>query len=160
MEDIEINKRAPNIADVTGVSDNCTANPLVVHVSDVSDNNTCPETITRTYSVTDDCGNQILLTQDIIINDVTPPTASNPADIVVPGGPAPARFPLPRARPPMWSRVIAVTCRACLSHSLGTAPRAAGKVMHVNAHVNRAAAHVARRYMRAERNRKLQYSRV
>ena len=74
---------AVNTADVTGVSDNCTANPVVAHVSDVSDGLTCPETITRTYSVTDDCGNQINLTQSIIVNDITNPTASNPAPITV-----------------------------------------------------------------------------
>ncbi|MDO5971218.1 hypothetical protein Q4Q35_15530, partial [Flavivirga aquimarina] len=36
----------------------------------------CPETITRTYSVTDICNNQILVTQNIIINDTTLPTVS------------------------------------------------------------------------------------
>jgi len=82
-----------NIADVTAVSDNCTTNPVVVHVSDVSDGNSCPETITRTYSITDDCLNQITVTQDIIINDITLPTASNPATTTVPGGPAPAPDP-------------------------------------------------------------------
>ena len=39
--------------------------------------------ITRTYSVTDDCGNSINVTQTITINDITPPTASNPAPITV-----------------------------------------------------------------------------
>ena len=81
---------ATDITVVTDEADNCTAAPLVAWVSDVSDNGTCPETITRTYSVTDDCGNQTLVTQTIIVNDITNPTASNPADITVPGGPAPA----------------------------------------------------------------------
>ena len=49
----------PDITVVTDEADNCTAAPVVAFVSDVSDGNTCPEVITRTYSVTDDCGNQI-----------------------------------------------------------------------------------------------------
>jgi gliding motility-associated-like protein len=78
---------------VTNVNDNCTANPTVAFVSDASDGNACPEIITRTYSITDDCGNQTLVTQTITVNDTTDPTASNPADIVVPGGPVPAPDP-------------------------------------------------------------------
>ncbi|UKN03872.1 PKD domain-containing protein [Paracrocinitomix mangrovi] len=74
---------AVDIAVVTDEADNCTAAPVVAHVSDVSDGNTCPETITRTYSVTDDCGNSIDVTQTIIVNDITAPTASNPAPITV-----------------------------------------------------------------------------
>jgi gliding motility-associated-like protein len=72
-----------DITVVTNEADNCTNAPLVAWVSDVSDNGTCPETITRTYSVTDDCGNQTLLTQTIIVNDVTNPTATNPVAISV-----------------------------------------------------------------------------
>ena len=52
-------------------------------MSDVSDGNTCPEVITRTYSVTDDCINQILVTQTITIRDNIDPTASNPAPVTV-----------------------------------------------------------------------------
>ena len=74
---------AINIADVTGVSDNCTANPAVTHVSDVSDNNTCAEIITRTYDITDDCGNTTTVTQTITIDDNIAPTASNPATTTV-----------------------------------------------------------------------------
>ncbi len=73
----------PDISVVTDEADNCTAFPVVAHISDVSDGNTCPETITRTYAVTDDCGNQTLVTQTIVVNDVTNPTASNPAPISV-----------------------------------------------------------------------------
>src|SRR5690606_23222107 len=60
-----------DITVVTNEADNCTAVPVVAFVNDVSDGNTCPETITRTYSITDDCGNQTLVTQTIIVNDVT-----------------------------------------------------------------------------------------
>ncbi len=68
---------------VNDEADNCTSVPIVAFVSDVSDGNTCPETITRTYSVTDSCGNFINVTQVITLNDITNPTASNPPDIVV-----------------------------------------------------------------------------
>ena len=62
---------APDITVVTDEADNCTASPTVAFVSDVSDGNTCPEVITRTYSVTDDCGNSINVTQTITIDDTT-----------------------------------------------------------------------------------------
>ncbi len=75
----------PNVAVVTNEADNSTFFPIVTFVSDVSDGNTCPETITRTYSVADDCGNSINVTQTIVVNDITNPTASNPANISVPG---------------------------------------------------------------------------
>jgi gliding motility-associated-like protein len=74
-----------DVLDITTEADNCAANPTVAWVGDVSDGLSCPETITRTYSITDDCGNQITVDQSIIVNDVTPPTASNPAPISVPG---------------------------------------------------------------------------
>ncbi|MBK6951519.1 MAG: PKD domain-containing protein [Crocinitomicaceae bacterium] len=77
---------------VTDEADNCSV-PTVLFVSDVSDGNTCPEIITRTYSVTDACGNQILVTQTIFVDDTTDPTASNPATVIVPGGPVPAVDP-------------------------------------------------------------------
>jgi hypothetical protein len=74
---------APNINDVTDESDNCTGPVSVAFVSDVSNGGTCPKIITRTYSVTDACGNQILVTQVITIDDTIPPTASNPAPVSV-----------------------------------------------------------------------------
>ncbi len=73
----------PNITVVTDEADNCTAAPVVAWVSDVSNGLSCPETITRTYSVTDDCSNTINVTQLIVVNDNINPTASNPAQINV-----------------------------------------------------------------------------
>ncbi len=56
--------------------------PIVTHQSDQSDGNTCPETITRIYKVEDNCGNFSLVTQIIVINDITSPifTTTNLAD--------------------------------------------------------------------------------
>jgi gliding motility-associated-like protein len=63
---------APNVALVTNVNDNCSI-PVVSYVSDVSDNNVCNgEVITRTYAITDACGNQTLVYQTITITIVTP----------------------------------------------------------------------------------------
>jgi len=64
----------PDISVVTDAADNCTATPVVAFVSDVSDGNNCPMIITRTYSVTDICGNSIDVTQFITVSDNTPPT--------------------------------------------------------------------------------------
>lgn len=75
-----------NINAVTGVADNCTVNPVVVWVGDVSDGQSCPETIVRTYSITDDCGNVTTVDQQIVVDDITPPTASNATPISIPGG--------------------------------------------------------------------------
>jgi len=63
----------PDITVVTDAADNC-GPPTVAWVDDVSDGNICPETITRTYSITDVAGNAIQVEQFIIINDITPPT--------------------------------------------------------------------------------------
>lgn len=62
---------APDISVVTNASDNCTV-PTVAWVSDTSDFGFCPEIITRTYSLTDDCGNVTLLTQEFIVGDPIP----------------------------------------------------------------------------------------
>ena len=75
---------AADITVVTDEADNCTAAPVVAFVSDVSDGNTCPEIITRTHPVTDDCGRgSITVTQTITADDTIDPTASNPAPVTV-----------------------------------------------------------------------------
>ncbi|MBD3636791.1 MAG: hypothetical protein HUJ25_05560, partial [Crocinitomicaceae bacterium] len=73
----------PNPAVVTDEADDVTIVPIVTHLSDVSDGNTCPETITRTYRVTDTCGNFTDVAQTITVDDITPPTGTAPADILV-----------------------------------------------------------------------------
>ncbi len=74
---------APNVSVVSDASDNCSADLIVAHVSDVSDGNTCPETISRTYSITDECGNSTDLIQLIIINDDILPLISCIPDLTV-----------------------------------------------------------------------------
>ena len=79
-----------DVSVVSDAADNCTVSPVVAFVSDVSNGSSCPEVITRTYSVTDDCGNSTIVIQTITVGDITAPTAVNPTDIVIPIGPAPA----------------------------------------------------------------------
>jgi gliding motility-associated-like protein/uncharacterized repeat protein (TIGR01451 family) len=75
---------APSADAVTDAADNCST-PVVAFVSDsepVVDG--CSETVTRTYSVTDACGNSIAVTQLLTRHaDLVPPTATAPAAIVI-----------------------------------------------------------------------------
>ncbi|UKM64132.1 gliding motility-associated C-terminal domain-containing protein [Flavobacteriaceae bacterium GSB9] len=73
---------APSTTIVTDAIDNCST-PTISWVSDVSDSGLCPETITRTYRISDDCGNYIDVKQAIIINDDIAPTATNPEPVFV-----------------------------------------------------------------------------
>ena len=67
-----------------GYTDNCDGSGLVLG-TDVSDGGSCPEIITRTWTITDNCGNNSTVSQTITVIDITPPTASNPPNISVPG---------------------------------------------------------------------------
>ncbi|WP_157893319.1 LamG-like jellyroll fold domain-containing protein, partial [Salegentibacter sediminis] len=73
----------PDPSVVTDEADNCTTNPTLAFVSDSSDGNNNPEIIIRTYSVTDEAGNSIEVTQEITVDDTIDPTASNPTPINV-----------------------------------------------------------------------------
>lgn len=67
-------------------ADNCTAAPIVTWVSDVSDNDICAgETITRTFSVMDNCGNEIFVTQAISIDPLPVPINAGPDQTICPG---------------------------------------------------------------------------
>lgn len=57
---------APNIADVTGESDNCFGAVTVAFVGDSLDPG-CTGTVVRTYRLTDVCGNDTLITQQILL---------------------------------------------------------------------------------------------
>ncbi|WP_298371326.1 LamG-like jellyroll fold domain-containing protein, partial [uncultured Lutibacter sp.] len=72
----------PDITVVTDEADNCTANPVIAFVSDTP-SGSCPVTITRIYSVTDNAGNSINVTQTIIVNDAINPIARCVADFSV-----------------------------------------------------------------------------
>ncbi|MCG6191596.1 hypothetical protein, partial [Maribellus maritimus] len=62
-------------------TDNCNVFTITYH--DVSDGLDCPETITRTYTVTDDCENTTICTQIITLNDYTLPSFTVPEDITI-----------------------------------------------------------------------------
>jgi hypothetical protein len=49
---------------------------------EVSNNETCPETITRTYQIENECGHVGTCEHIIVIHDIIPPTFSMPADTV------------------------------------------------------------------------------
>ncbi|KAF5050961.1 hypothetical protein DSECCO2_424080 [anaerobic digester metagenome] len=70
-----------------GWTDNCSGIGEVLG-TDVSDGNTCPETITRTWSYTDACGNPASVSQIITVDDQIPPALTNtpPSTIVAPCG--------------------------------------------------------------------------
>lgn len=61
----------PDISLLSDAADNCGI-PLVVWVNDSTDNGFCPENVVRTYSITDDCGNELLVTQNFQVGDNIP----------------------------------------------------------------------------------------
>ena len=78
-----------DITDVIAV-DAC-SEATVTFIGDVSDMVPCFETITRTYSATDTCGNVAICTQYITIVDTTPPDLTCPDDVTIEcGDPTPA----------------------------------------------------------------------
>lgn len=61
---------------LTQASDNC-SDLSATFINDISNNQSCPETITRTYRITDACGNYTDVFQAIIVHDTIAPTASD-----------------------------------------------------------------------------------
>jgi len=79
MDDVPL----PDINIIDDEADDCGI-PVVAFVSDVQGTGACPVNITRTYSVTDECGHQILVTQIITVDDNTAPVlAAAPAPVTV-----------------------------------------------------------------------------
>ncbi len=65
------------------ITDACTANAsLIISSSDVNAGS-CPIVITRTYTLTDECGNSADVIQTINVDDSTPPTFTAPADVTI-----------------------------------------------------------------------------
>ncbi|SDB41804.1 gliding motility-associated C-terminal domain-containing protein [Flavobacteriaceae bacterium MAR_2010_188] len=73
-----------NTGNATNLSDNCSTS-LTATYTDVVTPGSClnASLITRTWSLTDDCGNNETKVQKINVEDKTPPTFDAPADITV-----------------------------------------------------------------------------
>lgn len=70
--------------DVTDESDNCNNSLNAVFADAIAAGSCVGETIiTRTWTLTDDCGNSTVKTQTITIKDNTPPTFTDPPDITI-----------------------------------------------------------------------------
>ncbi|MEY8867899.1 gliding motility-associated C-terminal domain-containing protein, partial [Meridianimaribacter flavus] len=70
--------------DVTDEADNCDSGLEATYSDAVADGNCTNESvITRTWSVTDDCGNTATLVQTINVVDTTAPTFTVPADVTI-----------------------------------------------------------------------------
>lgn len=54
---------------ITDEADNCDGTPIVSYIADTTDGGTNPETITRTYRVTDLTGNIVDVTQNILVSN-------------------------------------------------------------------------------------------
>ncbi|MDX2361074.1 MAG: T9SS type A sorting domain-containing protein [Crocinitomicaceae bacterium] len=73
---------SPDVNLILDEADNCGA-AVVTWVSDVSDLSTCPETISRTYRITDNSMNYVDVVQIIVVNDNTSPSADTPQALTV-----------------------------------------------------------------------------
>ncbi|WP_040279748.1 HYR-like domain-containing protein, partial [Psychroserpens damuponensis] len=70
--------------DVTDEADNCSSNLDATYADSITEGD-CPNAfiISRTWTLTDDCGNVTSLTQTITIQDTTAPTFTVPADVTL-----------------------------------------------------------------------------
>lgn len=65
------------------ISDNCSADADIIVISSDVATGSCPVVITRSYTITDQCGNSTILIHTINISDSTNPQLTLPADILV-----------------------------------------------------------------------------
>jgi hypothetical protein len=74
----------PPITGTATATDNCATNPTITF-SDVVVSGVCPllETITRTWTASDGCGNSSQCVQEIVVTDNTGPSITCPANITI-----------------------------------------------------------------------------
>jgi len=65
------------------ISDACTTDSSLVVASSDASVGTCPIVVSRTYTVTDACGNTSTYTQTINVNDTLPPVLIAPDDLIL-----------------------------------------------------------------------------
>ena len=74
----------PAVTSIATATDNCD-NDIDIVFSDSIEAGSCPQekTVTRTWSATDDCGNQSSCAQTITVVDTTVPVVTCPVDVTI-----------------------------------------------------------------------------
>ncbi len=70
---------APDLV-LVSASDNCDPAPVIEYVGDEVIGYQCPWVVERTYRATDACGNSDTCVQSFVVDDITPPVLTLPAD--------------------------------------------------------------------------------
>ncbi|NRB60541.1 MAG: gliding motility-associated C-terminal domain-containing protein, partial [Winogradskyella sp.] len=82
--DVTVECDAVPTAETLTASDNCDANATVTFDETQTDGACASQyTLTRTWTATDECGNETIHTQTITVQDTTAPTFTAPADITI-----------------------------------------------------------------------------
>ncbi len=92
VEGCDITAAPPAATTITGlealkgnltVSDACSPHGFLALTHQDQTGGSCPMVITRTYTVTDECGNSVTTSHSIYVDDTTPPTFTRPADFTI-----------------------------------------------------------------------------
>ncbi|WP_445738739.1 HYR-like domain-containing protein, partial [Mariniflexile sp.] len=106
----------PDVEVVIDEADN-SGTPVVTFISDVSDGNSNPETIIRTYRVTDDCNNFIDVTQTITVTNSGNPVVPTLADVI---GECSATAPVPTTTGGCGGTITGTTTNPLTYNAQGT----------------------------------------
>ena len=81
----QLDTTTTDIGTITATADNCSGAPTITYVDDLTNLTGCNNTgtFTRTWTVTDDCGNSTVEIQTVTVADTLDPTFTVPADLIV-----------------------------------------------------------------------------
>jgi len=74
---------SPAATGMATATDNCDPNPVITFADVITGTLPCNALITRTWTATDNCGNEATCVQNIVVMDNMPPTIACPQDLTV-----------------------------------------------------------------------------